>query len=55
MSNYEFLTKHLHYVVCRVYPPSYDDEGNFGVVVEDNEGWVDTVIWFNKDGDVIEK
>lgn len=55
MSNFDFLMNYLHMRVCRAYPPSYDGEGNFGVVVEDGEGYADTVIWFNKDGEVIEK
>jgi len=55
MNNYDFLMNYLHARVCRVYPPSYDDEGNFGVVVEDNEGYWYMTIWFNKNGEVIEK
>lgn len=55
MSNFDFLMNYLHMRVCRAYPPSYDEEGNVGVVVEDGEGYANTVIWFNKSGDVIEK
>ena len=54
MSNYEFL-QHLNPSILTVYEPYYADDGSFGVMIEDSEGWHTDVIWFDKNGNYLDK
>lgn len=53
MSHYEFL-KTLQYVVY-LHEPIYYEDGSFTVMVEDGEGWRDTIVHFDKNGNMIKE
>lgn len=56
MSHYEFLRRvGIDGNLFTIYEPSYADDGSFGVLIEDSEGWHTDIIWFDKDGNYLER